>query len=94
MVSTYATHIGMLCSAYWAAHNHLDHKLNVPSRTYNATVTHLWQILGNTCGHPTILHDTTIILYNNLVKYVNYVDYFSDNEFTLFESDGNKILSR
>ena len=38
--STDATHIGMLHCAVWAAHNHLGHKLSIPSRTYNVTVTH------------------------------------------------------
>ena len=83
--STDATHIGMLCCANWAAHNHLGHKLSVPSRTYNATVTHWRQIIGTTCGHLSTWNNKTIILYDDLVRCVNDGVLFQDNEFTLLE---------
>ena len=37
--STNATHVGMLPCTNWETHNHLGHKLNVPSKTYSFTVT-------------------------------------------------------
>ena len=50
--SSDATHVGMLSCAVWAQINHLGHKLNIPSCTYNATVTHCRQILSTISDHP------------------------------------------
>ena len=60
--SSDGTHIGMHNCATWAANNHLGHKLNIPSRTYNVTVTHWRQIIESTCGHPSTWNDKTIVL--------------------------------
>lgn len=38
--STDGTHIGMHSCASWAAISNTGHKLSIPSRTYNVTVTH------------------------------------------------------
>ena len=92
MRSTDATHVGVLSCANWVAYNHLGHKLSVPSRTYNATVTHWRQIIGSTCGHPATWNDKTIILYDDLVRGVNDGVIFEDNEFTLLEYDTNKNI--
>ena len=50
--SSDGTHVGMLNCHSWASINHKGPKLNVPSRTYNTTVTHTRQILGTAFGHP------------------------------------------
>jgi hypothetical protein len=63
--------------------------LNIPSRTYNVTVTHWRQILGTTCGHPSTWNDKTIVLFDELVQGVNNGDKYSDNEFKLLEYDIN-----
>ena len=83
--STDGTHIGMHSCATWAGHSHTGHKLNIPSRTYNVTVTHWRQILGTTCGHPSTLNDKTIVLFDELVQGVKIGDKYSDNEFKLLE---------
>ena len=61
--------------------------MNIPSRTYNTTVSHCRQILGTTSGHPSTWNDKTIILYDDLVKGIHEGKIFEDNEFTLFEYD-------
>ena len=81
------THVGMLSCASWATIAHLGPKLNIPSRSYNATVTHCRQILGTTCGHPSTWNDKSIILYDDLVGGVHDGKYFCDHEFTLLEHD-------
>ena len=85
--SSDATHVGMLSCPVWSRINHLGHKLNIPSRTYNATVTHCRQILGTTSGHPATWNDKTIILYDEFVRGIHEGVLFEDNEFTLFEYD-------
>ena len=50
--STDVINVGILSCTSWAHINYMGHKLSIPSRTYNATVTHCRQILGTTCGHP------------------------------------------
>ena len=87
MGSTDGTHIGMHTCATWAANSHLGHKLNIPSRTYNVTVTHWRQIIASTCGHPSTWNDKTIVLVDALVRGVNDGDIYSDNEFKLLETD-------
>ena len=87
--SSDGTHVGMLSCASWATIAHLGPKLNIPSRTYNATVTHCRQILGTTCGHPSTWNDKSIILYDDLVKGVHEGKLFHDHEFTLLEYDGS-----
>ena len=55
--SSDATHVGMLSYSSWSLINQLRNILNIPSRTYNATITHCRQILGTTCGHLDTLND-------------------------------------
>ena len=93
MGSSDATQIGMLQCPNWASINHKGFKLAIPSRTYNATVTHSRQILGTTCGHPGTWNDKTIVLFDDLIRGVNEGKHYSDNEFTLFErnKDGKVV---
>ena len=56
----------------------MDHKLNIPSRSYSATVTHCRYKLGTTCGHPAKWNNKIIILYNELVKRVHQGKFFDD----------------
>ena len=86
--SSDATHIGMLNCHSWAAINHKGPKLNIPSRTYNTTVTHTRQILGSPFGHSATWNDKTIVLYDELLKRVKNGTLFEDCELTLFEHDG------
>lgn len=58
----------MLSCAVWAQINHFDHKLNISSRTYNATVTHYRQIIGTTSGHPATWNAKIIILYDAFLR--------------------------
>ena len=83
--SSGGTHIGM--------HSRDGHKLNIPSRTYNVTVTHWRQILGSTLGHPSTWNDKTIVFFDELVRGVNTGDIYGDNKFKLLERDreGNII---
>ena len=83
--STDATHVGMLQCPSWALINHKGHKLAIPSRNYNATVTHSHQILGTTCGHPGTWNDKTLVLFDHLIRGVNEGELYSDREFTLLE---------
>ena len=94
--STDATHIGMLKCSNWASINHKGHKLNIPSRTYNTTVTHTRQILATTFGHPATWNDKTVILYDNLVQKVNNGQLYNDYEFKLLEknNDGDIVEVR
>lgn len=87
--SSDATHVGMLQCPSWALINHKGHKLAIPSRNYNATVTHSRQVLGTTCGHPGTWNDKTLVLFDNLIRGVHEGDLYSDNEFTLLELNEN-----
>ena len=88
--SSDGTHVGMLQCPSWASINHLGHKLSIPSRNYNATVTHSHQILGTTCGHPGCWNDKTLIMYDDLIRGVKEGEHYSTNEFTLLELDKDK----
>ena len=68
MGSSDATQVGMLQCPSWAGINHKGFKLAIPSRNYNATVTHYRQILGTTCGHPGTWNDKTLVLFDDLIK--------------------------
>jgi hypothetical protein len=84
------THVGMLRCPSWASINHTGHKLAIPSRNYNATVTHSHQILNTTCGHPGTWNDKTLIMYDELIRGVKEGRIYSKNVFKLFELDKNK----
>ena len=85
MGSSDGTHIGMLCCPSWAFINHKGFKLAIPSRNYNATVTHWKQILGTTCGHPGTWNDKSIVLFDKLIQGVHEGKLLADKEFKLFE---------
>lgn len=89
--SSDGTHIGLLSCPSWAFNNHKGFKLSVPSRNYNATVTHSKQIIGTTFGHPGTWNDKTLILFDELIKSVHDGNLMEDKEFELFEldNDGN-----
>ena len=89
MGSSDATNIGILTCPHWASVNHKGFKLAIPSRNYNATVTHAREILGATCGHPGTWNDKTIVLFDDLVKGMNEGKHYQDNEFSLYEQDAN-----
>ena len=85
--SSDGTHVGMQQCPTWASQNHKGFKLAIPSRNYNATVTHPHQILGTTFGHPGTFNDKTLVLYDKLLRGVHEGKLFSDYEFTLYELD-------
>ena len=85
--SSDGTHVGLLSCPSWAFNNHKGFKLAVPSRNYNATVTHWKQILGTTFGHPGTWKDKTLVLFDDLIKNVHDGKFLQDNEFELFELD-------
>jgi hypothetical protein len=83
------THVGMQQCPNWAKVNHTGFKLAIPSRNYNATVTHYHQILGTTCGHPGTWNDKTLVLFDELIRGVHEGKLYSDYEFQLYELDAN-----
>ena len=87
------THVGMQQCPSWAMINHKGFKLAIPSRNYNATVTHYHQILGTTCGHPGTWNDKTLVLFDELIRGVHEGKLYADHEFELYEldSDNNQI---
>ena len=91
MGSSDGTHVGLLSCPTWAFHNHKGFKLAVPSRNYNATVTHWKQIMGTTYGHPGTWNDTSVILFDELIQSIYDGKLMADKEFQLFEldKDGN-----
>ena len=88
--SSDGTHVGMIQCPSWASIGHCGHKLAIPSRNYNATVTHSHQILGTTCGHPGSWNDKTLVMYDDLIRGVKEGEQYSNNEFKLFELDKNQ----
>ena len=92
MGSSDGTHIGMLCCPSWAFINHKGFKLAIPSRNYNATVTHWKQILGTTCGHPGTWNDKSIVLFDELIQGVHEGKLLADKEFQLFELNQEGII--
>ena len=91
--SSDGTHIGLLCCPSWAFHNHKGFKLAIPSRNYNATVSHWKQIMGTTFGHPGTWNDKSLILFDDLIKNIHEGKLLADNEFKLLELDkeGNVV---
>ena len=62
----------------WEASSNTDSKLSIPSRTYNASVAHSRQILGNTYVHPATSNDITLVVYNKLIRGINDGELCSD----------------
>ena len=89
--SSDGTHIGLLSCPSWAFNNDKGFKLAVPSRNYNATVTHWRQIIGTTFGHPGTWNDKTLILFDELIRSFHDGKLMEDKEFELLEldKDGN-----
>ena len=82
----------MLSCVSWAAIVHKGHKLNTPSRSYNATVSHCRQILGTTCGHPSTWNNKSIVLYDELVRGVHEGEVFNNYTFKLLEHDNDQKI--
>ena len=57
------------------------------------TVNHCHQILGSTSGHPATWNNTTLIMFDELVRNVNDGIIPNDREFMLYEhdKDGNIV---
>ena len=85
--SSDGTHIGLLSCPTWAFNNHKGFKLAIPSRNYNATVTHWKQIIGTTFGHPGTWNDKTLILFDELIQSVHDGKLMVEKEFELLELD-------
>ena len=62
------THVGLLTCPSWVFNKHSGFKIAVPSRNYNATVTHWKQILGTTFSHPGTWNDKTLVLFDDSIK--------------------------
>ena len=86
------THAGMQQCPNWAAQNHKDFKLSIPSRNFNATVSHPYQVLGTTFSHLGIFNDKTLVLLSELLRGVFEGNFFSNYEFTLHELSKNNIV--
>ena len=93
MASTDATHVPVLSCPSWASISHKAHKLKIPCRSFNITVTHARQILGTTSGHPATWNDKTIVLFDELLYGINKGNYKDDYQFKLLEynKDNNVI---
>ena len=91
--SSDATHVGLLSCPSWAFNNNKGFKLSVPSRNYNATVTHWRQIMGTTFGHPGTWNDKTLVLFDDLIKNTHNGEWLEDKQFELLEldKDGNIV---
>ena len=85
--STDATHVAMLKCPAWASNNNKGFKLNLPSRTYNATVDHSRRILCSTTGHPATWNDKTLVLFDPLLTKVKDRKLHENYEFRLYEHD-------
>ncbi|KAL7524074.1 hypothetical protein ACHAWF_000807, partial [Thalassiosira exigua] len=83
MGSMDATHIGMLKCQYRLKQFNISWKLNMPSRTYNTTVTNRRRILHTTQGHPGRWNDQTLHLYDELAKILRDGTKYNDAEFVL-----------
>ena len=87
--SSDATHVPMLKCPAWASNMNKGFKLNLPSRTYNATVDHSRRILCSTTGHPATWNDKTLVLYDPLLTKVKDRRVHEEYEFMLYEHDEN-----
>ena len=83
--STDATHVPLLSCPSWATVSHKGHKLKIPCRSYNITVTHARQ--GTTSGHPSTWNNKTIVLFDELIYQINDGQYKDDYKFKLLEYD-------
>ena len=90
--SSDGTHVGMQRCPAWATINHKGFKLAIPSRNYNATVTHCHQIMGTTFGNPGTWNDKTLVLFDELIRGVHESKIFYDYEFSLYELDSNNNI--
>jgi hypothetical protein len=57
--------------------------------TYNITANHRRRILSSTRGHPARWNDKTVVLFDTFVRGIYEGSALDDNEFTLFELNGN-----
>ena len=94
--SSDATRVEILKCASWATICHLDHKLNIPPRTYNTTISHSRPNLGTTFEHPATWNNKKNLLYNELISGVHNGILVDKYEFKLYEHDdtGNIIEVR
>ena len=88
-----ATHVRMMKCYYKLKQFNNSWKLNMPSRTYNATATHRRKIIHSTKGHPGRWNDQTLQLYDNLAKLLNFSGKYDDVVFVLLQrlSDGTIV---
>jgi hypothetical protein len=84
-----ATHIGMERCSYDRWNMHKGAKLNMPSRTYNMTVSHRRRILSTTTGHPARWNDKTLVLFDSFTTGIRKGELLSDVTYNLFEKDGD-----
>ena len=56
------------------------------------TVSHCWQILESTIGHPATWNDKTLILYESLIESVKDGTLMKDYVFELYEKDSNNNI--
>ena len=79
----------MWSCASWATLQHKGHKLNIPPRSYNITVSHSRQVLYSTSGNPLTWNNKSIVLYDTLVRGVHDGEIHSDYDFELLDYNEN-----
>ena len=87
--SSDATHVTMFKFSAWASNMNKGFKLNLPTRTYNATVDHSQRILCSTTGHPATWNDKTLVLFDPLLTKVKDRQVHQNHEFKLYKHDSN-----
>jgi hypothetical protein len=75
------THIGLMRYPFKLMHLHCEHKLEMPTRTYNLKTNHRRKILSTTCGHPGWWNAKTPVLFDDFVCGVKDGKFLSDVEF-------------
>ena len=88
-----ATHVILERCANRLRNAHLGYKKDVTARTYNLTVNHRRRILSTTSGHPARWNDKTLVLFDLFARGMFEGKVLQDVEFSLFERNGNDIIS-
>jgi hypothetical protein len=84
-----ATNVTIVNCRYGLRISHLGKKLNKTSRTYNIVANHRRRILSTTGGHPSTWNDKTVVLFDDFLMSIKDGDILSDNDFILYERDGD-----
>ena len=90
--STDTTHITMNRCSNKHCLLHVGFMLKFPSRAYNVSVNHKWQILFSTDGHPASWNDKTLQEFDKVMGQIQSGHLFADVKFILYDRNAAREI--